>query len=483
MAYPDEVLADSPWLYWRLNEPSGIAAVDSSGNGRYGTYNGGPTLSQAGLITEGTSVLFDASNDFLLSDSAIFNSSTATIEVWFYYDGTPAPAGTLSLIAGCQQGDGTGVGDKLVTIDENGNGAFYVFDGSPQLAIGSTVLDVGIHHFVGVIDDPANTAYIYVDGVLDGTTGATGSFATYVSPNVIVGGDSSAKGSPPTGPDRKAGRRDEFAIYTTALSPARILEHYQSGLGTYTTEVMADSPLVYWRLNEASGAFVDMTGNTAATTLYGNNLYEYQQPPGIPSGFSIYNDVDITADAPRAATATDVDFSDTNIWTLEAWIKTPGTAVGGGLLAIFEMGLNSPQVRVNDNGAGGLVQLVKSFATSDGLSTIAVNDNEWHHIVARRTGGVSTIWIDAVNRSGTMVNPSYGPGNDAPTGFGAHWSGIDTSQPETPFPNSMFIGNLDELAIYDHALSDARIQAHYQAGIAAAETAQVVRHGIGMGRW
>ena len=26
MAYSDEVLADSPWLYWRLGEPSGSTA-------------------------------------------------------------------------------------------------------------------------------------------------------------------------------------------------------------------------------------------------------------------------------------------------------------------------------------------------------------------------------------------------------------------------------------------------------------------------
>lgn len=48
-AYANEVLADSPLLYWRLGETSGVTAVDSSGNGRDGTYMGTPGLDRVGL--------------------------------------------------------------------------------------------------------------------------------------------------------------------------------------------------------------------------------------------------------------------------------------------------------------------------------------------------------------------------------------------------------------------------------------------------
>ena len=49
-AYPDLVLADSPAVYYRLNEASGTTAADSSGNNRTGTYTAGVTLGTAGAI-------------------------------------------------------------------------------------------------------------------------------------------------------------------------------------------------------------------------------------------------------------------------------------------------------------------------------------------------------------------------------------------------------------------------------------------------
>lgn len=224
MSYSSEVLADSPYLYWRLDDTSGTAAADTSGNSRTGTYSGSPTLAQSPLITVDTSVLFDATNDYCLSSSAIFNSSTATVEVWFDYDGV-VPT-NYWFIAGCNEGDGSGTGDKQLVIDSTGKPAFYVFDGSPQFATGSDVLTAGTHHLVGVIDDPGDTAYVYVNGVQKGTVAAGSSFAGYSNPNVMVGGLSTAR----PGEASVAGRRDEFAIYTTVLSSARILAHYQAGV-------------------------------------------------------------------------------------------------------------------------------------------------------------------------------------------------------------------------------------------------------------
>lgn len=40
MSYDSEVAADSPALYWKLQETSGTSAADASGNSRAGTYNG-----------------------------------------------------------------------------------------------------------------------------------------------------------------------------------------------------------------------------------------------------------------------------------------------------------------------------------------------------------------------------------------------------------------------------------------------------------
>lgn len=47
MSYDSEVAADSPAVYWKLQETSGTSATDSSGNARTGTYNGTVTTNYA----------------------------------------------------------------------------------------------------------------------------------------------------------------------------------------------------------------------------------------------------------------------------------------------------------------------------------------------------------------------------------------------------------------------------------------------------
>lgn len=227
MAYEDEVLADSPWLYWRLNDQTGTQAVDSSGNSRDGTYVGGPTLAQAGAIASdptNDSVSYDASNDYTVNEDTpdqFFNSSAATVEVWYEYSGTP-PASD-ALIAGCWNQGGT-VFDKDLVLDSSGRVRFTTFDGSARETSVSPALSAGWHHIVGTVPAGAGgTSRCYVDGVEVGTfSPQNGSYNTYnVDANVHIAGTT-------TRDIQLAGKRDEFAIYTTELSAARILAHYEA---------------------------------------------------------------------------------------------------------------------------------------------------------------------------------------------------------------------------------------------------------------
>lgn len=232
MSYATEILADSPYLYWHLDEPSGTNAADASGNSRTGTYTGSPTLGQAPLIAVGTSVLFTPTAYCI--NSAAINLSTASVEVWFDYDGTP-PGGISNkgFIAGFTEGLNGGVGDKILYLDFSGRIAFYVFDGAQKTTVGANPLSAGVHHLVGTIDAGASELKVYVDGAQDGTTiTASGSFTGYGAPNVLCGGDSAAQsnmsGFAPTA------RRDEFAVYSTALSSARVAAHYNARLDAGT---------------------------------------------------------------------------------------------------------------------------------------------------------------------------------------------------------------------------------------------------------
>jgi hypothetical protein len=65
MTFASVMAAKTPSIWCRLGESSGTTAADASGNGRDGTYSGGPDPRRAGALTgdANTAVTFDGSND------------------------------------------------------------------------------------------------------------------------------------------------------------------------------------------------------------------------------------------------------------------------------------------------------------------------------------------------------------------------------------------------------------------------------------
>src|SRR5438093_273666 len=148
MTLRSEILADSPYVYWPQDDRNSSQSSDASGNGRSGTYNGKPVQGKGSLVPfqGGWSVDYPTSSDYLLSNF-IFNSSLATVEVWFDYDGT---ASNSTFVAGCDQGAGTY--DKVILLNAAGVALFLVFDGAQKIAVGTTVLTPGRHYLVGTYD-------------------------------------------------------------------------------------------------------------------------------------------------------------------------------------------------------------------------------------------------------------------------------------------------------------------------------------------
>jgi hypothetical protein len=224
----------------------------------------------------------------------------------------------------------------------------------------------------------------------------------------------------------------------------------------YSDEVLADSPLVYWKLDEASGQFQDSSGNARHTTsVFGSP--SYQQAGGINEGFSITSGY--------AENNSGYFLPDIANWTLEAWIKTTETT---NQIGIIELGQANPALYVSNMPTGNL-RLLRSHIAVDQTSTTAINDGQWHHVVATNTAGVTKLYIDGVDRSGTSAGLTYTSASRN-AGFGASWvtsaSSIDA--------DSEFLGSLDEIAIYGTGLSAARVLAHYEAGIASGFLPKVI---------
>ena len=221
--YADAVLADSPVSYWKLDETSGTTAADAVGSNN-GTYTGGYTLNQTGIPSTGRpSVLFNGTSGYVdLGAPAALNLTAAwTLEAWVYLTSTPNGAGIIS-----EQYPSSGnvlyeLGFGLSTSGANLAGGYYT--GSAWYIATGGSLSLNAWHHVACTWD-GTTLRLYADGAQVAT--ATPGAAPVAGINTLYIGRRHDASFNPFFP----GRIDEAAIYSTALSAARILAHYNAGL-------------------------------------------------------------------------------------------------------------------------------------------------------------------------------------------------------------------------------------------------------------
>lgn len=219
----DEVLRDRAIGYWPLDEPSGTVAFDRSGNSRNGTYTG--TITPGGRSSAlGTAPDFGGGY-VNIADNAAFSPQAGangllSIEAWAQID----VLGTLRYIF--TKGDGGGyewaiqanVGNFYTGIQWTPGGADAIgpVDGG--------VVNTQLHHIAWVTSKAAQFGFLYMDGVVIGSTNTSPAASSDGTSPVQIGrrGDGYA--------NTWDGLIQHVAIFPTALSAARIKAHYVAGI-------------------------------------------------------------------------------------------------------------------------------------------------------------------------------------------------------------------------------------------------------------
>lgn len=212
-----QILADSPWLYWRLLETSGTTAVDASGNGRTGTYSGSPALATRSMLGV-PYPNFDGSDDVVTGPNAP-SITAGTVEAFIILDSLQAGSPFIRQIFGWEV-SGNGFFLRIVNDDiecaaqRTGPVAAGAVSTGTEAALGS------IMHVVGTWD--GSNLRTYKNGVLiAGPTAFTGT---------INGGIAVYAARDNAGGRLYDGAIGECALYTTALSVERIAAHYRTFL-------------------------------------------------------------------------------------------------------------------------------------------------------------------------------------------------------------------------------------------------------------
>lgn len=225
--YKDIILADNPVGYWRLGESSGTTAVDSSGNGRNGTYQGSPTLGVAGGIvgdTDKAMELHGVGTDFISVPSAgVADTGNAiTVEGWVNLDSVPAIDNNSPCLIAEQFPSGSSV-RFAVGLDFTATGKMFAgfYDGTWRRAIAPTAVTIGSwEHWAGTYD--GTTIRLYRNGAE-----VASSVQSVALP--ATGGGEWRIGKRWDSDQTLDGRLDEAAIYDRALTAAEISEHYRAG--------------------------------------------------------------------------------------------------------------------------------------------------------------------------------------------------------------------------------------------------------------
>jgi len=229
----------------------------------------------------------------------------------------------------------------------------------------------------------------------------------------------------------------------------------------YGAAVTADDPALYWRLDESPATTIaaDASGAGNSGTYRGNVTKPVTGTLADGTGSAAH----FTGSDNWISSTQRVDNPTT--YALEAWFKTTSTT-GGKIIGFGDNpdGLSNNydrHVYLQDDG-----KLV--FGTYAGeLKTItspnSYNDNTWHQVVAEQSSAGQKLYVD-----GQLVGSTTETGAQSYSGYwkvGGDWTWGSSSP--------WYSGDIDEVAVYNHVLSDADVLNHFRLGSTVAPANQI----------
>jgi hypothetical protein len=222
----------------------------------------------------------------------------------------------------------------------------------------------------------------------------------------------------------------------------------------YAQAVLADDPVAYWRLDEASGEVArDFSGHGNDATYIG----------GVHAGTAgaIAGDPDTAATFDGATGYLDAGdrfaFAGSQPFSVEAWVRPASMQGYGGIFSREDTAGGPPSegylgfVSPGD-GVYGFQRLDGNSLTSVNSMSVA-NGAHYDHVVATYDGNVMTLYVNGVAEAmETASFPIAGATHDFVVGA------------EVGGAEDFFEGALDEVAVYEHVLSANRVSAHYLVG-------------------
>jgi hypothetical protein len=217
----------------------------------------------------------------------------------------------------------------------------------------------------------------------------------------------------------------------------------------YSTTVLSDNPVAYWRMGETSGPIVDEVSGRQGTLSGGNTTGVAGAIVGDPdtaissgpSGGTISVPYDIAMNSPT--------------FSIELWAKfgsrcSDGTGTGNHCEVAGTYSLNIGPIDT-------LPQMTHSFTIWHGVTSgnghivgPTVEYDRWYHLVGSYNGSVQSFYVDGVLVGSNAVEFTFQ--NQDFRLYGGGYKVMEN-------------GTIDEVAYYNYALGADRVENHYLTGI------------------
>jgi hypothetical protein len=341
--------------------------------------------------------------------------------------------------------------------NQNGTAATVQLAAPLDLPLGSW------YHLVLTYD--GTTATLYRNGVA--ITNAPAAYVANVSGPFTVGSRSDNNFYWP-------GDAAEVAMYGSALSAAQVATHYSAATTTpasYVTTVQADSPLVYYRFREAMNP---MAANLGSRGTAADGIYVYNAKPGVTgpvpppfAGFQSTNKAVAFDGAGSGVVRIPALNINTNTLTITAWVKATNSQPLGAGLVVCRAGTTAAGLIID--GVYGGYGLGYAWADADGAYNWSPSsdsglpqlpDSEWAFVGLVVQPSQAEIYIcDKDNYANfTSVVNAFTHVNQA-------FDGITLLGSDPYNSNRKFNGAIDEVAIFNRALSSGELYTQYASAV------------------
>ena len=369
--------------------------------------------------------------------------------------------GQASLVYSTYLGGGGCDAARGIAVDQSGNAYITGWTDSPNFPLqGAVQPSVGGAEdaFVSVVN--ASGSALLFSTYLGGSGNDYGR-AVWVDGggNMLLTGSTESANFPGTGgslfPYRGGG--DAFLTKLSPLSGGTSATSTPTPTPTppttasgYAASVLANQPVLYWRLGESSGA-------AAADASGHGNTGSYLGGATLGSAGALAGDPDpaVTLDgiSGHVSLAQPSGVPLAGPFSVEAWVRP--TAQGGRIVN-KGAGYGDWTFSLDPSRQVYLALTPDGSSYCYGVGPVALAASTWAHVVATFDGTRAVVYVNGV--AGSAATCALVPANRSP----AITVGQDL------LGGTQFAGGVDEVALYPAVLTAAQVQAHYAAGTSGA---------------